>query len=225
MKRLHGKAFDICPITYIFPEDYKRWQIDREVSNFKNMYIMKPCASSCGRGIRVIGKTQQVKKRNGYIVSKYVSKPHLIHGYKYDLRLYVLVTSFDPLRIYMFKDGLVRLATVPYSTSKSSLKQRFIHLTNYSVNKKAESYIKNENKSPSKNNSTQKEPESPTKSPTKTDGDMSENASPSAAHKMPIESKLSLQQLKEEFIKMGADFNDTFSKIKDVCIKTVLAAE
>ena len=78
-------------------------------------------------------------------MSKYVSKPHLINGHKYDLRLYVLVTSMDPMRIYLFKDGLVRLATVPYSTSKSSLKQRFVHLTNYSVNKKAEGYVKNLN--------------------------------------------------------------------------------
>ena len=149
MRRLHGKAFDIAPPTYIFPEDYKRWMIDRETSNFKNMYIMKPNAASCGKGIRVIGKKQTVNKRHGYIVSKYVSKPHLIRGYKYDLRLYVLVTSFDPVKIYLFRDGLVRLATVPYSTSKASLKQRFVHLTNYSVNKKAEAYVKNTN-SPTK---------------------------------------------------------------------------
>lgn len=122
MRRLYGKGFDIAPNTYIFPEDYKRWCIDREMANFKNMYIMKPAASSCGRGIRVIGKKQNVNKRSGYIVSKYVSKPHLIRGYKYDLRLYVLVTSFEPLKIYLFEEGLVRLATVPYSTSKSSLK-------------------------------------------------------------------------------------------------------
>ena len=149
MRRLHGKAFDIAPPTYIFPEDYKRWTIDRETSNFKNMYIMKPNAASCGKGIRVIGKKQTVNKRAGCIVSKYISKPHLIKGYKYDLRLYVLVTSFDPVKIYLFKDGLVRLATVPYSTSKASLKQRFVHLTNYSVNKKADSYVKNTN-SPTK---------------------------------------------------------------------------
>jgi len=86
-----------------------------------------------------------VNKRSGYIVSKYVAKPHLIRGYKYDLRLYVLVTSFEPLKIYLFQEGLVRLATVPYSTSKSSLKQRFIHLTNFSVNKKSEAYVKNTN--------------------------------------------------------------------------------
>ena len=152
MRRLHGKAFDIAPPTYIFPDDYKRWMSDREVSNYKHMYIMKPNAASCGKGIRVIGRKQMVNKRQGYIVSKYVSKPHLIRGYKYDLRLYVLVTSFDPLKIYMFKDGLVRLATVPYSTSKASLKQRFVHLTNYSVNKNAESYVKNNLSSPDKVN-------------------------------------------------------------------------
>lgn len=56
MRRMYGKAFDIAPTTYVFPEDYKRWCIDREVGQFKSMYIMKPAASSCGRGIKVIGK-------------------------------------------------------------------------------------------------------------------------------------------------------------------------
>jgi tubulin polyglutamylase TTLL4 len=140
MRRIYGTPFEIAPTTYILPEDYKRWCADREINNFKSMYIMKPAASSCGRGIKVIGKRTHVNKRSGYIVSKYVSKPHLIRGFKYDLRVYVLVTSFEPLKIYIFKEGLVRLATVPYTTSKSSLKQRFIHLTNYSVNKKAETY-------------------------------------------------------------------------------------
>jgi tubulin polyglutamylase TTLL4 len=140
MRRIYGKAFEIAPTTYIFPEDYKRFVLDREMNNFKSMYIMKPAASSCGRGIKVIGKRTHVNKRSGFILSKYVSRPHLIRGYKYDLRVYVLVTSFEPLKIYLFRDGLVRLATVPYTTSKSSIKQRFIHLTNYSVNKKAETY-------------------------------------------------------------------------------------
>jgi tubulin polyglutamylase TTLL4 len=78
------------------------------------MYIMKPAASSCGRGIKVIGKKQHVPKRSGYLVSKYVSKPHTLRGFKYDLRIYVVVTSFDPLRVYLFEEGLVRMATVQY---------------------------------------------------------------------------------------------------------------
>lgn len=64
-RRKQGKDFDICPTTYILPEDYKRWNNDREMNNFKDLYIMKPTASSCGRGIRVIGKQDQIKNKKG----------------------------------------------------------------------------------------------------------------------------------------------------------------
>ncbi len=111
MKRTHGQDYNIAPTTYIFPEDYKRWLNEREMEGFKHMYIMKPTASSCGRGIKVIGKKQHVNKRSGYLVSKYLAKPHLLRGFKYDLRIYVLVTCFDPLRVYLFDEGLVRMAT------------------------------------------------------------------------------------------------------------------
>lgn len=59
------------------------------------------------------------------------------------MRIYIVVTCFEPLKVYMFSEGLVRLATQPYSTAKGSLKKRFIHLTNFSINKKAENYVKN----------------------------------------------------------------------------------
>ena len=72
------------------------------MAKFKHMYIMKPAASSCGRGIKIIGKKQQVNKRKGYVVSQYISQPHLLRGYKYDLRVYVQVTGIEPLKIYIF---------------------------------------------------------------------------------------------------------------------------
>src|ERR1700733_2451402 len=98
MKQKFKREYDIVPMTYVFPEDYNRFLIDRE--NEENcLYILKPSNSSCGRGIKVIGKKTRVNKRENYLVSKYVSKPHLINGLKYDLRVYVLVTSYDPLRV------------------------------------------------------------------------------------------------------------------------------
>jgi tubulin polyglutamylase TTLL4 len=78
---------------------------------------MKPNASSCGKGIKVIGPGDVIPKKGGLLLSKYVANPHLIDGLKYDLRIYVLVTSFDPLKIYLFKEGLVRFATEAYSTN------------------------------------------------------------------------------------------------------------
>ena len=51
---------------------------------------------------------QKVTKDDQIIVQSYLPNPFLIHGYKFDLRVYVLITSFNPLRIYLYKDGLVR---------------------------------------------------------------------------------------------------------------------
>jgi len=56
------------------------------------------------------------------------------------LRIYVAVTSFDPLRIYVYKEGLARFASEQYS-NKVSKDNKFMHLTNYSVNKKNENFI------------------------------------------------------------------------------------
>jgi tubulin polyglutamylase TTLL4 len=101
-------------------------------------------ASSCGRGIKVIGKHTKIFRKDGYLASKYVARPHLINGFKYDLRVYVLVSSFDPLRIYVYNDGLVRFATEQYSLDPNDMKKRFIHLTNFSVNKKNENFKDNQ---------------------------------------------------------------------------------
>jgi tubulin polyglutamylase TTLL4 len=107
----YGKEFDITPMTYLFPEDYNQFCEDRELEENNVLYILKPVASSCGRGIKVIGKRTKISRLEGYLASKYVCKPHLINGFKYDLRVYVLVSSYDPLRVYFYNDGLVRFAT------------------------------------------------------------------------------------------------------------------
>ena len=117
--------------------------IDRDAEDKDILYILKPVASSCGRGIKVIGKKTKINRKDGYLASKYLSYPHLINGLKYDLRVYVLVTSYDPLRIYVYNDGLVRFATEPYSLNPSDLKKRFVHLTNFSVNKRNENFKDN----------------------------------------------------------------------------------
>lgn len=72
---------------------------------------MKPAAAACGRGIKMVAKDTKIRNRKDYLISQYVSNPHLINNLKYDLRVYVVVTSYDPLRIYLFEDGLVRFAT------------------------------------------------------------------------------------------------------------------
>lgn len=143
MKRKHPEHFNFVPTTYIFPSDFDRFEIIREGADKDHLWIMKPSNAACGRGIKMITKDTKIKNKKDFLVSEYIKNPHLINDLKYDLRIYVLVSSYDPLRIYMFDEGLTRFATHKYSTKVKEIKKRFIHLTNFSVNKHSKMFIKN----------------------------------------------------------------------------------
>jgi len=65
----------------------------------------------------------------------------LIEGLKFDLRLYVLLACCDPLRIFLYKDGLARLATIKYQKpNNNNIDKEYMHLTNYSINKLNEEF-------------------------------------------------------------------------------------
>lgn len=107
-RRSHGAAFDIVPRHYVLPRDTDEWRAEYERLPHL-VYILKPCCSSRGRGIRVLRKPSDVpREKDGSIkeclVQRYITNPHLIDGYKYDLRLYVVVTCFDPLRVYLYHE-------------------------------------------------------------------------------------------------------------------------
>lgn len=87
-RRKSPRDFDYCPQTYLLPGDYSRFRLDQaEELNSKQLWILKPSNSSCGRGIKVVGNKNIVKNRNNAIISKYIMRPHLINGLKYDLRI------------------------------------------------------------------------------------------------------------------------------------------
>ncbi|XP_054441629.1 tubulin monoglutamylase TTLL4 [Pteronotus mesoamericanus] len=140
--RFGKKEFSFFPQSFILPQDAKLLRKAWESSS-RQKWIVKPPASARGIGIQVIHKWSQLPKRRPLLVQRYLHKPYLISGSKFDLRIYVYVTSYDPLRIYLFSDGLVRFASCKYSPSMKSLGNKFMHLTNYSVNKKNTEYQAN----------------------------------------------------------------------------------
>nr|XP_057938354.1 tubulin polyglutamylase TTLL4 isoform X2 [Doryrhamphus excisus] len=142
--RFGKQDFNFFPRTFVLPQDIlllrKAWK-----DGSRQKWIIKPPASARGIGIQVIHKWSQMPRKKSLLVQKYLHKPYLISGNKFDLRIYVYVTCYDPLRIYIFSDGLVRFASCKYSSSMKTLSNKFMHLTNYSVNKKNSEYQANSN--------------------------------------------------------------------------------
>ncbi len=81
----------------------------------RGCWILKPYDSSRGRGIYVLNPSTRKDKpfspQKKCIISQYVDNPLLIEQLKFDMRIYALVTSFDPLVVYCYQEGLARFAT------------------------------------------------------------------------------------------------------------------
>ena len=150
-KRIFPEMFNYAPATYILPIDGPDFENEYR-KNKKALWIVKPVNLSRGRGIHLLRGESEFKylyKKSTqltvpqYLISKYIDRPHLLNNKKYDLRIYVLVASFAPLRIYLYNNGLVRFATEDYK--RGDLDNVFIHLTNYSINKNNLKYKSNQN--------------------------------------------------------------------------------
>ncbi|SPR00211.1 unnamed protein product (mitochondrion) [Plasmodiophora brassicae] len=141
---------DFFPTTYSIPSDYSLF-----VEEFKrqpnSVWIMKPAGKAQGKGIFLINKLSQIKKwanqrfsqtgpRDAYVISRYIDSPLLIGGKKSDLRLYVLVTSYRPLKAYLYKEGFARFSNAKYTSDIGEMDNHIVHLTNVAVQKHAADY-------------------------------------------------------------------------------------
>ncbi|KAJ8404425.1 hypothetical protein AAFF_G00336920 [Aldrovandia affinis] len=116
-------------------------------SSLKPTFIVKPDGGSQGDGIYLIRDPSDLRMISGAhskqaVVQEYIQKPLLIDKLKFDIRLYVLVKSLDPLEIYIAKEGLSRFCTEPYQEpSQKNLNQVYMHLTNYSLNVQSSNFV------------------------------------------------------------------------------------
>ncbi|XP_078503021.1 putative tubulin polyglutamylase TTLL2 [Lissotriton helveticus] len=149
LKRMQGiygvSQYDFSPVAFILPNDYTKfiaeYTKERESHDSKQSYwICKPADLSRGRGIFIFNDIKDLTYDCTVIVQKYITSPLLISGYKFDLRIYACVTSFSPLTVYVYQEGLVRFATEKFDLS--SLSNIYAHLTNTSINKFGASYSK-----------------------------------------------------------------------------------
>ncbi|CAE7655544.1 Ttll5 [Symbiodinium sp. CCMP2456] len=141
MAQTFGDAFDFVPQTFVLPGQMQEFLDCYQKKG--GLWIVKPNASSRGRGIFVLRDVADLPVDEMSVVSRYVENPLLIQGLKFDLRVYVLVTSYEPLRAYIYREGLVRFASKPYSKDPKHLTDAYRHLTNYSINKGSSSFVEN----------------------------------------------------------------------------------
>jgi len=154
-----ASKYNVYPITFVVPPEYNMF-----VEEFKrhagSTWIMKPVGRSQGAGIFLVNKLAQVQQwrpstnwkppkdnkdledddnaKEGqelYVVQKYVDEPLLIGNKKFDMRLYVMVTSYQPLTVYMHRGGFCRFSMSRYSGDKSDMTNLGQHLTNVAVQK------------------------------------------------------------------------------------------
>jgi len=99
---------------------------------------VKPDASSQGKGIFITRRVEEIPIDKCHVVQAYIRQPYLIDGFKFDFRVYVLITQVLPdLVCYVYEEGLGRFATEKYDT-KFKDEHMYSHLTNYSLNKQNE---------------------------------------------------------------------------------------
>eukprot|EP00753_Platysulcus_tardus_P021871 PLAT9152.6.p1 GENE.PLAT9152.6~~PLAT9152.6.p1 ORF type:complete len:742 (+),score=222.72 PLAT9152.6:2127-4352(+) len=143
-----------------YPDEYdftpRAWTLPPQVEEFKAFcdsnrgvtFIVKPNMSSKGRGIYLARKASDIEMGESVVVQEYISRPLLMDGLKFDLRVYALVTSAVPdLRIFVHDEGLARFATQEYQEpTRKNMEDTFMHLTNYSIQRRSKKYVKQEAK-------------------------------------------------------------------------------
>ena len=149
-----AKKYDFFPNTYVLPADYGLF-VEEFKSQGNAVWIMKPIGKAQGKGIFLFNKLSQIndwkkdhkwksddQQAESYVVQRYIENPLLVGMKKFDLRLYVLVTSYQPLTVYMYRSGFARFSLYKFSMNAKNIADNYMHLTNAAIQKTGPGYDK-----------------------------------------------------------------------------------
>ncbi|XP_059160159.1 tubulin polyglutamylase TTLL11-like [Physella acuta] len=148
MKTLFPDEYDFFPRTWFLPHQFNDFVSDVRAMNEKKpknkpMFIVKPSEGSQGDGIYLLRDPQHYNHNNGrfHVVQEYLNNVFLVDRFKFDLRVYVVLRSLDPLEFHICNEGLARFSTIPYEQpTNKNMNETYMHLTNYSLNKKSSEF-------------------------------------------------------------------------------------
>jgi hypothetical protein len=135
MQDMYGEdEFNFVLKSYILPKEVRALRAAIRESKETRRFIAKPIFGSRGRGIYVFDKEANVPKGQ-YVVQEYLDNPHLIHGRKSHLRIYLFISTLKPLRVYLHREGLALFSSEPYQSD--NLHNLNSHLTNAAIGRHA----------------------------------------------------------------------------------------
>ncbi|KAK3730002.1 hypothetical protein QZH41_000962 [Actinostola sp. cb2023] len=148
MKKLFPEEYSFYPKTWMLPSEYTEL-IGAVSKRSNNVFIVKPDLGSQGDGIFLMNNPDDVHfsplLAKPCIVQRYIQNPLLLEKLKFDLRIYVILKSIDPLEIYVCREGMARFCTESYNPpSTKNIHKCYMHLTNYSVNKQSTTYVQSD---------------------------------------------------------------------------------
>jgi hypothetical protein len=128
MRTFYPSLFASFPANFLLPVSNDAFLAELRTTD--KTYIVKPDSGSLGQGIRIVAPRQPYVPNDELAVAQEYIESYLMDGRKFDLRVYVLVASVDPLTIYVYRDGLARFCSDEYS--KDSM---YAKLSNVTLNR------------------------------------------------------------------------------------------
>ncbi|KAJ3326084.1 putative tubulin polyglutamylase ttll9 [Blyttiomyces sp. JEL0837] len=168
MEKEYGKPesakFDFISTSFVLPQEHALFQEEFK-RNPGSVWIMKPVGKAQGKGIFLINKMSQISQwrkdprlnaraiaganpgggdsvegPEAYIVQRYIDNPYLIGGKKFDIRAYVLVTSYYPLVVHIHRNGFCRFSNHQFTMNVKDISNLYIHATNVAIQKQSPNY-------------------------------------------------------------------------------------
>ncbi|KAG8349058.1 putative Tubulin tyrosine ligase family [Trypanosoma vivax] len=168
----HRLRRTLCSFPWSFAAATETPLLERfiaEMGQQSQFFILKPNKGCQGKGIMVTPEPLHVLERmprdhrDEYLVQLYITPPLCIDRKKFDLRIYVLITSIVPgcvprhgrrtcaspkpkeddvygslngLQLFVHSEGLVRICAEEFAApDRTNCDQASVHLTNYAINK------------------------------------------------------------------------------------------